>query len=153
MAQQFTAEDIAKIAPNYKGKPEKFDPAKIKSRKGKSALEGRTNTTSNDAKTNTTQKRQTPKVLTLPKPTLEEANKTVTGQRNESIISEAIFGPNVTVVPIAPRQQFEESYAAVPQIAAEIYREYAKDVTQIDQGRALVLRHCDVMAKAHRHKV
>lgn len=50
----------------------------------------------------------------------------VTGQRNESIISEAIFGPNVTVVPIEPRQQFEASYAAIPQLAAETYREYPK---------------------------
>lgn len=65
-----------------------------------------------------------PKVLTLPKPQLEERNKTATGQRNESIISEAIFGPNVTVVPIAPRQQFEESYAAIPQLAVEMFNEY-----------------------------
>lgn len=64
---------------------------------------------------------------------LEESNKTATAQKNDSIISEAIFGPNVTVVPIAPRQTFEESYAALPQLAVEIYREYQKDVNQIDR--------------------
>lgn len=81
------------------------------------------------SQTQTTQ----PKVITLPKPQLEERNKTATSQRNDSIISEAIFGPNVTVVPIAPRQQFEESYAAIPQLAVEMFNEYQKDVTQKEQ--------------------
>lgn len=75
MAQKFTSEEIAKIAPNYRGKPEKFDPAKVKSRRGKNALEGKVNTTSSEATTHTTQKRQTPTVLTLPKPMLTEVNK------------------------------------------------------------------------------
>lgn len=64
---------------------------------------------------------------------MEERNKTATSQRNDSIISEAIFGPNVTVLPIAPRQQFEASYAAIPQLAVEMFSEYQKDVHQMDR--------------------
>lgn len=84
MAQRFTGEDIAKIAPNYKGKVEKFDPSKINSRKGKAALKQNKPTTSKD-ETTTSQTKAPPKVLTLPKPMLGEQNKTATGQRNESI--------------------------------------------------------------------
>lgn len=133
MAEQFTAEQIAKIAPHYKGKPEKFNPQRIKSKKGLAELAAMNKTPKQDAQQQPSTPRPTAKVLTLPKPQLAETNKQPTSQRNESIISEAIFGQNVTVVPIAPRQQFEESFAAVPQIALEVYREYAKDVTQIDR--------------------
>lgn len=88
MAQQFSADYIAKIAPNYRGKPERFDPHKVKSRKGKIVPKGREKTTPDTATKHSTQTRNMPKVLTLPKPTLEEQNKMATGQRNESIINQ-----------------------------------------------------------------
>ncbi|KAF6210059.1 hypothetical protein GE061_015815 [Apolygus lucorum] len=44
MAQRFTAEEIKQIAPHYKGKIEKFDPAKVKSKRGKAAMLGKDQT-------------------------------------------------------------------------------------------------------------
>lgn len=50
-----------------------------------------------------------------------------------SFYSLPVFVQHVTVVPIEARQQFKESYAALPQLAAETYRECSKDVPQIDR--------------------
>jgi len=132
MAQQFSAEEVKAIVPAYKGKVEKFDPSKIKSRKGR-ALLGKKETPRNDALHSQSFQQKPQRVLTLPKPMLTDQNKTATDQKNDLLISESVFGPNVTVVPIEPRQQFQSSYAAIPQLATEVYREYAKDVAQIDR--------------------
>lgn len=46
----------------------------------------------------------------------------------------------MTVVPIAPREEFTTVLAAVPTLAEETYREYAKDITMIDRNsRGIVL--------------
>jgi hypothetical protein len=72
-----------------------------------------------------------------------------TPQRNEPVISEAIFGVDVSVVEIAPRQQFSINYAKAPTIAAEIYKNYRPDDRQFDKSiserRTLLLHHCTVV--------
>lgn len=72
-----------------------------------------------------------------------------------------IFGQNVTVVPIESRQQFKDSYAALPQLATETCRECSKDVPQMDRKLTeelpyyntamLWLRLIDIKSKTYKH--
>lgn len=73
------------------------------------------------------------KQVSMPKPTLKDKEQKPTEQRNETLISEAIFAPNVSVVPVEPRQTFTENYAALPRLSILMYREYAKDVRLLDR--------------------
>jgi hypothetical protein len=59
-----------------------------------------------------------------------------TAQRNESIISEAIFGYDVSVVPIDPRQNFSTNLCKLPTIAAETHANYQPDVKTLDRQLA-----------------
>lgn len=120
-------EDIKRIAPIYKGKIEKFDPARVKSKKERAQTKPSELPAMQQQDNVPTQTKPTPRLLTLPKPALENENKTPTSQCNESIMSEAIFGPNVTVVPIVLRQQFEEQLAALPQLALEYVTQLIKE--------------------------
>lgn len=80
----YTAEEIKVLAPRYKGKPENFDP----SRKGKTQRQPPKQ-----------QKLHAPKTNMPPPPTHLQQKETP--QKNESLISEAIFGIDVTVTEIA----------------------------------------------------
>lgn len=128
MEKQYTPEEIAKLAPHYKGKPENFDATKI----GKARKKGGTD---NSKKTNPESTQQKPKTKMESRPVaqFQEANKTPTPQKNHSLLSEAIFGPEVTVVPIEPKQEFAASYSAIPELAKEVFLEYAKDVPAMDR--------------------
>lgn len=109
----YSAEEIKQIAPGYKGKVENFNPAKA----GK--------------KRNLTPKPKGDRNTTLPPPA--NLNVAPTAQRNESIISEAIFGIDVTVTEIAPRQSFCANYAKLVDIAVETYDAMRVDEKQIDR--------------------
>nr|WPV71142.1 MAG: putative capsid protein [Ips partiti-like virus 1] len=109
--KMYTSEEIQKIAPGYKGKPENFNPAKGKKRP--------------------VPKPKGERKSTLPPPT--NTNAPPTPQRNESIISEAIFGIDVTVTEIAPRQVFSANYAKLVELAAETYDAMRVDEKQIDR--------------------
>lgn len=126
--KQYTPEEIAKLAPHYRGKPENFDITKLRQPKRK----GGTEHTKTD-KPAQTQQQPKPRMETRPAPQFLEANKTPTAQKNNSLLSEAIFGPEVTVVPIEPKQEFQASYSAIPVLANHIFLEYAKDVAQMDR--------------------
>lgn len=67
MDRSFTAEQIAKIAPGYKGKPEKFDLSKVKSKKGRKLIE-QSGSMSPKPKTETTSKQGKPVSSNVPKP-------------------------------------------------------------------------------------
>lgn len=120
--REYTSEEIAKIAPHYRGKAKNFDPAKVGKGRAKPNVAPQKE-----------QKAAKPPIMTMPKPTLTEANSEPTKQKNSSLLAESIFGQEVTVVPIAPEERFQASYSAVPTIASEVYREYAKDVQMIDR--------------------
>lgn len=60
-------------------------------------------------------------------------NTNPTPLKNHSLLEESIFGCEVTVVPIAPKDDFTPLYAAVPTLTEEVYREYTKDVQMIDR--------------------
>lgn len=49
------------------------------------------------------------------------------------MLEESIFGCEVQVVPIEPREDFTSTFAAVPALAEGVYREYAKDVQMMDR--------------------
>lgn len=49
------------------------------------------------------------------------------------MVSEAIFGVDVSVFPIDPRESLEVSYARLPLIAKEVYQSYIPDEKQLDR--------------------
>jgi len=110
-----TRDDIAKIAPHYRGKPENFDPAKVS--KKKAPMPKRT---------------QGPKGPGVTPPTNLNQG-TPTPQKNESMLSEAIFGPDVYVTEIHAAETFSASYAKLIPLAAEVHSQYATDERQLDR--------------------
>lgn len=108
----YTSEEVAKIAPQYRGRPENFDPTKLGKGRRKPQPTGRP--------TSEGQHRvKPPPILKLPIPELLHLNVNLTPQKNHSLLEESIFGCEVTVVPIAPREEFTTV------LAEESYREYA----------------------------
>lgn len=89
-------EEIKQFVPSYRGKPENFDPAKVGRKRNASV------------KPKVQANRPRPSSGELPPPT--NPQRAPTAQRNNSIISEAIFGIDVSVTEIAPRQEFSASY-------------------------------------------
>lgn len=124
--KKYSAEEVAKMASHYKGKPENFNPAKLGQRKRKAQ---------NTAKRPPVQQQRVrpPPITKLPTPELLHRNTNPTPQKNHSLLEESIFGCEVTVVPIAPKEDFTPTYAAVPALAEEVFREYAKDVQMMDR--------------------
>jgi hypothetical protein len=92
----YSLDEIKKIAPGYRGKPANFDPTKVgkKSAPPRKPKEPSTNEKS----------RPGPSSDQLPPPARPQRAPTV--QRNESIISESIFGVDVSVTEISLRQEF-----------------------------------------------
>lgn len=113
---KYTKEDIQRLAPNYRGKPENFNPDP-KARKP----------------TKPPPKRNGPKSSELPPPTHLDANKNPTPQRNDPIISESIFGVDVSVTAIEPQQHFNASYAKLLDIVELTYQSMQPDVKQLDR--------------------
>lgn len=113
--KSYSVEEVRKIAPGYRGKLENFDPTKVG--KKRSEAKPRAPKEKRDA--------------TLPAAT--DMGHPPTAQRNDSIISEAIFGVDVTVTEIAPRQSFAANYAKVVDIAEEIHSAYQVDEKQLDR--------------------
>lgn len=118
----YTTDEIKKIAPGYRGKPQNFDPTKVGKKTEKPAPK---------PKTLTKQSRPGPTGPELPPPT--NPQRAPTAQRNESIISEAIFGVDVAVTEIAPRQEFSASYNRLIDVSLETYQNLRADEKQIDR--------------------
>lgn len=118
----YTMEEIKKLAPGYRGKAENFDPTKVgkKSEKPPPKPKG--------VKQNN---KPGPASGELPAPT--HLQSAPTPQRNESIISEAIFGVDVSVTEIAPRQEFSASYNRLIDVSMETYQNLRADEKQLDR--------------------
>jgi len=118
----YTSEEVKKIAPGYRGKPQNFDPTKV----------GKKNERKSPApKEDRKQTRPGPSSPELPPPT--KPQRAPTSQRNESIISEAIFGVDVSVTEIAPRQEFSASYNRIVDVSLETYQNLRADEKQLDR--------------------
>lgn len=118
----YTTDEIKKIAPGYRGKPQNFDPSRV-GKKGEKPT--------SKPKTPSKQPKPGPTGPELPPPT--NPQKAPTAQRNESIISEAIFGVDVAVTEIAPRQEFSASYNRLVDVSLETYQNLRADEKQIDR--------------------
>jgi hypothetical protein len=90
-----TVEEIRKVAPFCRGKPENFYPKRV----GK--------------------KTPPPRRLGPKSPLPTPPSRINTPQHNEPMISEAIFGVDITVFEIQPRQTFEANYSKVPDLAVK----------------------------------
>lgn len=117
----YSVDEIKKLAPGYRGKPENFNP----DRKGKR------NDPKPSPKPKAQNKHQAPRAPDVPAPT--HKSESASPQRNDSIISEAIFGIDVTVTEIAPRQCFSTSFRKITDIAAEVYDGYRNDEKQLER--------------------
>ena len=66
-------------------------------------------------------------------PTPTNPQTAPTPQRNDSIISESIFGIDVSVTEIAPRQEFNASYNRSTDVSVETYRSLRPDEKMLDR--------------------
>jgi hypothetical protein len=108
----YTADEIAKIAPNYRGKPQNFNPDKSK---------------------RIQRPRPGMKKPGVPPAKFIDTPQTPTPQRNESIIAESIFGMDISVQPIEPLQTFQVTNANYIQLAHETFNQYSADERQLDR--------------------
>lgn len=115
-------EEIRRIAPGYRGKAENFDPERVGKPRGKPKR---------DAKRSSQAKG--PQSAEVPAPMVDMSTSQPTPQRNESIISEAIFGVDVRVTPITPHENFNSSYANLQTLSEETFDQYATDERQLDR--------------------
>jgi hypothetical protein len=112
-----TMGEIRKVAPFYRGKPENFDPKRV-------------------GKKTPPPKRLGPKSPLPTPPSRINTPQTPTPQRNKPMISEAIFGVDITVFEIEPRQTFDANYSNVPDLAVEVYNDIAVDEKHLDRKMA-----------------
>lgn len=119
MAKPMSIDEIKKIAPNYRGKPENFDTAKA----GKKRMPPRRQPLATAG----------PSSPDVPVPSHINVPQTPTPQRNESIISESIFGVDIRVTPIEPHQQFSSNYAKLPKLTEEVFDQYSGDEKYLDR--------------------
>lgn len=106
----YTIDEIKQIAPRYKGKPENFKPG-FKRPKAESK----------------------PRTNVLPAPTHINIGSKPTEQRNESIISESIFGVDITVTEIAPKQSFATNLSKIQDLTLDIFDAYRVDEPTLDR--------------------
>lgn len=112
----YSIEEIKKLAPGYRGKPENFDPKKVGE---KPKLK--------------TKSRLGPKCALAEAPTSLDKNTTPSEQKNQLLLAESIFGVDITVIPIQPREDFSTSFSRLPEIAVETYNQCSVDERQIDR--------------------
>jgi hypothetical protein len=118
----YTADEIKKIAPRYRGKVENFDPERV----GKKILVPPKPEKSG-------RKKSGPATDVMVRGSHVGVEQKPTPQRNEPIISEAIFGVDVHVTAIDPRQNFATNLGKLPLLAAEVYNSYQPDEKQLDR--------------------
>jgi len=87
---------------SYRGKPENFDPKEV-GQKSKIKMKSPLG----------------PKSAKPSAPTVLPKNEHSSEQKNEHILAESIFGVDLTILPIEPREDFLTSFARLPEIAVE----------------------------------
>jgi hypothetical protein len=112
----YTLDEIRRLAPGYKGKPENFDPRKA----GRKAQPK-------------TKSPNFPKSAVLTAPTALERNTTPTEQKNKLLLEDSIFGMDVTIIPIQPIKDISTSFARLPETAVETYNQYSIDERQLER--------------------
>jgi hypothetical protein len=106
----YSVEEIRKLAPGYREKPENFDPRKI-GRKAKPK----------------TKSPNGPKSPILMPPSALDKNTNPTEQCNNLILEESIFEVDVTIIPIQPREDFSSNFSQLTNTAVETYNQSSTD--------------------------
>lgn len=101
----YTAEEVKKLAPKYKGKPENFDPAKVGTKKTPKQDKGPVQV----------------KEKAVPKPNNMEKAATPTPQKNSPLWAEAIFGIDVSVRELRTEEEVTPTLARLPNIVEETH--------------------------------
>ncbi|KAF5306124.1 hypothetical protein FQR65_LT07400 [Abscondita terminalis] len=122
-AKVYSAEEIKKLAPGYRGKPEKFNFEKTMANRANKANKPP------DKKS----KSAGPSTEVVTPPTRTSQPQKPTPQRNEQVLSEAIFGVDVSIFLINQREKFAVSTARLPLITREVYQSYVLDENQLDR--------------------
>lgn len=104
MAATYTSEQIKKIAPGYRGKPEKFDITKL----------GQTSKSKQST-------RSKPISKTLPPPAHLDKAATPTPQKNHPIWADSIFGVDVSVRELTVNEEFTPTFSRLPDIVSEVH--------------------------------
>jgi hypothetical protein len=111
------SDNIRKFNPENKGKSRTFTTDQNEKKSSRSSGKSKLGPSSSD----------------VPKPRLQATNTNPTPQKNESLVSEAIFGVDVKVQAIEPRQSFLANYSRLPTIADEIFSQYAVDNNMLNR--------------------
>lgn len=120
-------EEIRKIAPGYRGKPEKFDPAKV----GKGSAPPKPKTE--------------PASAAVPSPSALDKAKTPTPQKNTPLWADSIFGIDVAVRELHVNQEVTPIFARLPDVIDEVYSSLGGDDTnlgkQISKGMLMYYKY------------
>lgn len=114
-------EEIRKIAPGYRGKPEKFDPAKV----GKSSAPPKPKTE--------------PASAAVPSPSALDKAKTPTPQKNTPLWADSIFGIDVAVRELHVNQEVTPIFARLPDVIDEVYSSLGGDDTNLGKQMSKVM--------------
>ncbi|KAK9888998.1 hypothetical protein WA026_004282 [Henosepilachna vigintioctopunctata] len=118
----YTAQEIKQIAPGYRGKPENFDPTRKEKVERISLYYQKKRNKMCQRKV--VQVHQNYRLIHIYK---------INRQRNETRASLlSIFGIDVSVTPISPREQFSANYLKVINLSQETLSTYQADETQLD---------------------
>lgn len=111
----YSTEDILKLRPGTNVKPENIDSPKV-GKKNNNALKHVPKGNRNTVIPPQTRKKETP-----------------TPQKKDSIISETIFGIDITVTEIALKQSFTANYSKIVDVSLDVYDSYRADAIQLDR--------------------
>lgn len=121
----YTHEEIKKIAPGYRGKPDRFDPANV----------GRKPAPQRKAKGPTS-----PEVT--PPTALDKAAKP-TPPKNSPMWAESVFGIDVAVRELNVNQEITPSYARLPEIVEKVYSSIGGDDQNLNKQmtKGMLMQH------------
>jgi hypothetical protein len=115
-----TLDEIRRTPPRYKGKPENFRREKVSQAQ-------------QPPKPTPPKEKRGPKTDIPVRGAMVDVEQKPTPQRNDPIISEAIFGVDVHVVPIFPRDNFSTNLSKLPELAEEVYHAYQPNEKNLDR--------------------
>lgn len=106
----YTRDELKKIAPGYRGKPENLDPHKIKT-----------------GKPNQKQAKTQRPPTEMPPPTQLDDAKKPTPQKNSPLWAASIFGIDTSVRELQVNLEFQNSFANLKNIVSEVYSALGTD--------------------------
>lgn len=105
----YTQEENKKIAPGYRGKPERFDPSKVGKPKAPQPP------------------RKGPASAAVTPPTALDKAAKQTPPKNSPLWADSVFGIDVAVRELTVNQEVQPTYARLPEIVEEVYSSIGGD--------------------------